>query len=267
MTRTDDKLYKFHVSNIHSIEIALNHSALAARKAIAEQNNPAIKSFVSLNAFLLGAWAENRLRKLLFENNGFRAVERTKILSQQSQIDQWLKLIEISFRKHYNVPHALLNDTNLPFMASAQYIVLSDILDKDLRSVIEVRNKLAHGQWVYPLNSDGTNLEQEKYQLLNSENLPSLQYKKLLLTSLSDIIHDLVVSLPTFERDFNKNYKNITNTRNNLKNRSYEKYEQQLIEKRRRGIEKRANGSNKTSNTEAKKKVSFLDRISFWRRL
>jgi hypothetical protein len=241
MAITDEKLYKYHVSNIHSVEIALKHSALAARRAIAEQNEPAIKSFVSLNALLLGAWAENRLRKLVFENGGLNLSERTKVLSQQSQIEQWLKLIEVSFRKHYHVPRAELSDTSLTFTANAQYKVLVSILDKDLRSVIEVRNKLAHGQWVYPLNNEGTDLEQSKFQLLKQENIPSLQYKKALLKCLSDIIHDLVVSLPTFERDFNNNYKKIINIRNNLTNRSYAKYAQQLISKRVNGITLRAN--------------------------
>lgn len=236
MAITDEKLYRFHVTNIHSIEIALNHSAISARKAIAEKNNPAIKSFVSLNAFLLGAWAENRLRKLLYENNGLSVAERETVLSQASQIDQWSKLIEVAFRKHYQIPHASLNNSNLPFTASAQYKELNDIVEKDLKSVIEIRNKLAHGQWVYPLNNEGTDKEDNKYQLLKNENLPSLQYKKSLLTSLSDIIHDLVVSLVTFERDFDKNFKKISNTRNNLKNRSYEKYATKLVNKRLKGI-------------------------------
>jgi len=261
MAITNEKLYRYHVTNIRSVEIALNQSALAARKAIAKKNNPAIKSFVSLNAVLLGAWSENRLKKLLFENNGFSDAERTIILSQQSQIDQWLKLTEVSFRKHYNVTNAPLNSSNLPFTANAQYAELTSILDADLRSIIELRNKLAHGQWIYPLNSDGTDLERGKYQLLNAENLLSLQFKKSMLNSLSDIIHDLVVSLPTFERDFNKNYKKITNTRNNLKNRSYQKYEQQLVEKRKRGVAKRVKVHNKSINVDTKKRRSFLSRL------
>jgi len=236
MTITDNKLYRFHVKNIHSIEIALSHSAIAARSAIAEQNKPAIKSFVSLNALLLGAWAENRLRKLLYESNGLSVVERESVTSQATQLDQWKKLIEVAFRKHYKIPHALLSDESLPFTASARYTVLNKILCSDLKSVIEIRNKLAHGQWIYPLNNEGTGIEDGKYQLLKNENLPSLQYKKSLLTSLSDIVHDLVVSLPTFERDFDGNYKNITNTRSNLKNRSYEKYVSQLVIKRKKGI-------------------------------
>ena len=167
MAIDNKKLYKFHVKNICSIEIALNNSALAARSAIAEQNEPAIKSFVSLNSFLLGAWAENRLRKLLFEDSGLSDSERCTVISQSSQLEKWEKLIEVSFRKHYNVPTAELNESTLPFTATARYKVLKEILDQDLRSIIEIRNKLAHGQWVYPLNSDETDIEQGKYQALN----------------------------------------------------------------------------------------------------
>jgi hypothetical protein len=236
---SDEKLYSFHVANIRSVEIALDNAALSARKAISEENTSATESFVRLYALLLGAWAENRLRKLLFENAGFSPHERTQVVVLATQLEQWLKVVEIAFRKHYQVPHAELSDATLPFSAFARYKSLMELLENDLKPIIEVRNRLAHGQWVYPLNGEGTDIEQKKYQLLNDENLPSLQYKKSLISSLSDIIHDLVVSLPTFERDFDKNYRRITNTRNNLKARSYEGYARLLIRKRRQGVEKR----------------------------
>lgn len=239
MPKSNDQLYKYHVKNNRSVEIALKNTSTAARKAISEENHPATKSFVSLYALLLGAWAENRLKKLLYENHGLSEQDRNKIIAQPSQIEEWKKLIEVAFRKHYHIPTADLNENNLPFMATAQYNALSEILEKDLKNVIEIRNKLAHGQWIYPLNNNENDVEPEKYNTLNQENIAALQYKKSLITSLSDIIHDLVVSLPTFERDFNKNYKLISNTRKNLKNRSYEKYATSLVEKRKRGIETR----------------------------
>ncbi|WP_194269986.1 hypothetical protein [Candidatus Methylospira mobilis] len=244
MATSNHKLYRFHVKNIHSIEIALNNSALAARKAIAEQNKPAIESFVSLNSFLLGAWTENRLRKLLHEEPGLSDAERALVKAESSQLEKWKKLIEVAFRKHYTIPHAELNESNLPFTAAARYKVLNEILGNDLRSVIELRNKLAHGQWFYPLNSEETGVEADKFNLLRKENLPSLQYKKSLITSLTDIIHDLVVSPATFERDFDKNYKRISNTRNNLNTRNYENYCDKLVEKRIKGVELRKSSTS-----------------------
>lgn len=233
------KIYKYHVTNLRSIETALKNTALSARKAISEENEIATRSFTSLYSFLVGAWAENRLKKVLFENNGMANSERDTVLSCTSQIDQWIKAVEVAFRKHYEIPRAIINNSNLPYTAFARYSALNEILNDDLRAIIEIRNKLAHGQWVYPFNSDQTGIEQEKFNYLQKENLPSIQYKFRLISSLSAIIHDLIVSLPTFERDFDKNFKMITNTRLNLENRSYETYKKSLIKKHKRGIEKR----------------------------
>lgn len=260
MPASNQKLYQYHVKNNHSVEIALKNASLAARKAIAEENVPGTKSFVSLYAFLLGAWAENRLKKLLYESPGLTANERNLVSVKSSQFEKWEKLIEVVFRKHYQVPAAALDDSSLPFTAAARYKALNEILNQDLKSVIEIRNRLAHGQWVYPLNSDENDIEQGKYQALNQENIAALQYKKSMITSLADIAHDLVVSLPTFERDFDKHFKQTSNTRKNLKNRSYQKYAENLIEKRKRGIQKRK-AHNQSISTDTEKPRSFFARL------
>lgn len=237
--KPDHKLYRFHVYNLRSIEVAIKNTALSARKAIAEQNSHAIESFVRLFSFLIGAWAETRLLKLLFEKNGIEVEDRNTILSQPTQLERWQKSVEIAFRKKYGVPAATLSETTLPHTAYSRYTSLVDILNTDLRPIIEIRNKLAHGQWVYPLNSEGNDVEEEKYNNIRQENLLALQFKQKLITNLACIIHDLIVSLPTFERDFDSHYKQITATKINLQKRSYEKYSEGLIAKRQRGIEER----------------------------
>jgi hypothetical protein len=235
----DAKLYRYHVANLRSLEIAIKNTALSARKAISKENDSAKDSFVRLYAFLIGAWAENRLKKLLFEQNGFSRDERNRVLSQLSQIDKWKKTVEVSFRKYYGIPRKKISENTLPFTAYIRFTTLNEIIDKDLRPIIEVRNRLAHGQWIYPLSDDGKGVEQHKYRLINNENLLSLQFKFKLVSNLCSIINDLVVSLPTFDRDFDMHYQHITNTRNNLRNRKYEKYVQRLVENRKQGIQRR----------------------------
>ena len=105
-----------------------------------------------------------------------------------------------------------------------------------MRPIISVRNRLAHGQWIYPLNSDASDVEQEKYTLINKENLLSLQFKYSIVKTLAEIIHDLVVSPPTFDRDFDQRFGLMANTINNLKTRIYNKYKDSLIAKHKRGI-------------------------------
>ena len=113
------------------------------------------------------------------------------------------------------------------------------MLVSDLSSIIELRNKLAHGQWVYPLNHDGDDVAQEQMDALRVENLLFLQFKKKLLESLSAIIHDLVVSKPTFERDFDNHFRMIVETRRNLQNRDYETWAEGMRQKHQRGKAKR----------------------------
>jgi len=235
------KLYKYYVKNLKSLEIAIKSTALSARKSISEQNKNSIQSFVRLYAFLLGAWAETRLGKLLLERTGFTEDERRDVLKEHTQLDQWNKAVEMAFRKHFQVPRAELEPPNISHTANHRYLSLKETIKVHLSPVILVRNKLAHGQWIYPLNIDASNMEHEKYILINKENLLSLQFKYSIVKTLADIIHDLVVSPPTFDRDFDQRYNLLVSTINNLNNRSYDKYRESLIENRSRGIIKRKN--------------------------
>ena len=147
----------------------------------------------------------------------------------------WLFTIELAFRKRYNIPRAQLSESSLNHSIHSRYTSIVEMVDLDLRSIVEVRNKLAHGQWRYPLNSDNNDVSQEHMDSLRKENILSLQYKKQLINHLSNIIHDLVVSKPTFERDFDRHYMFIVNTRMNLKSRDYNDYKEKLIEKYEKG--------------------------------
>lgn len=229
-------LYKYYVTNLRSLEIAVKSTAFSTRRAISENNINSIQSFVRLYAFLVGAWAETRLGKLLLEQSGFSSMDRKTILEESTQLDQWFKTVELAFRKHFRVPHAKLEPPNISHTFSHRYSTLIQTIDVQLRPIISVRNRLAHGQWIYPLNSDASDVEQEKYTLINKENLLSLQFKYSIVKTLAEIIHDLVVSPPTFDRDFDQRFGLMANTINNLKTRSYDKYKDSLIAKHKRGI-------------------------------
>jgi hypothetical protein len=59
-----------------------------------------------------------------------------------------------------------------------------------------VRNRLAHGQWMYLLNNDNTDVSPTYMASVKRENLLSLQFKKSLMGYVSNAIHDLVVRPP-----------------------------------------------------------------------
>jgi len=229
------KLYKFHVDNLREIDRAMQRVARSLRAAISQNDAITMSSYMRLYALLLGAWAECRLRKLMYEPHGFDESDRNTISGESTQLKQWQKSVELAFRRQYNIPKAALSVDTLPHSAHARYVTLSNMLQNDLGSIIELRNKLAHGQWVYPLNSDGNDIAQNQMDALRVENLLFLQFRKGLLESLSTAIHDLIVSKPTFERDFDDHLRVITELQRNLKKRDYATWAAGLRQKYLRG--------------------------------
>jgi len=233
MPRNPSKIYKYHVANLKELELAISHTSRLARSSIASRDpNQSLRSLLRLYAFLIGAWAETRLIKLLHEEYGFNEPERNLIMSKSTQLEQWQETVDLGFRKHHQVPKAPLNEYNIGITHAARRTALHDVLDKDLKITIEIRNRLAHGQWRYPFNNEGTEVEQLKYRQLNQENLQSLQFKFSLIRHLADTVHDLVVSQATFERDFESHFKKLLQVKTNLKTKDYMKYKLCLIKSR-----------------------------------
>ncbi len=245
MSRNPSKLYGYHVANLRELELALSHTARLAKLTIASRDpQQSLRSLLRLYAFLIGAWAECRLRKLLHEEFGFSEAERAIVLSEKTQLEQWQLTVDMAFRKHHQITKAPLDERVLGVAHAARRAALHDVLNNELRIIIEIRNKLAHGQWVYPLNSDGTEVESDKYKLINKENLQSLQFKWALICHLADAVHDLVVSPDTFERDFEDHFRKLLQVRTNLVTRDYSSYETKLVESRRRARSARASQPN-----------------------
>jgi hypothetical protein len=230
MPFSTEKLYEFHVANVRAIESALEQVARACRRAIGRQDNTQANAFTRTYALLLGAWAECRLRKVLYEPGAFSEDERVGIRSKDTQFDRWTQVTDLAFRKRQGIESnsTFLAPPLIPYSAFAKFNALNGLLQKDLRPVIELRNKLAHGQWEYPLTSDEFGISQDQMNALRKENLLSLQLKKRLITRLADAIHDLAVSGPTFDRDFDNHYRSIEQVRIILATRPYEGYVSQL---------------------------------------
>ena len=241
--RAPSKMYMHHVENLRELERAIVQTARLAKAEIAGRDpQQSLRTLLRLYSFLLGAWAECRLRKLLHEQYGFNETERAHILAADSQLAQWERTVDSAFRKHHGVPRAELNSRVLGVSHAARRDALHSVLSGELRIIIEIRNKLAHGQWVYPFNNAGTAVETDKYALINKEDLQSLQFKYSLLGHLADAVHDLVVSPATFERDFDAHFKQLEQVRVNLSVKSYARYEALLVSSRQKRRASRAEG-------------------------
>ena len=238
LVKSSKKLYEFHVANLRSVRAGLDHVFRSARSAIACGDQSVVRTHIRILLFLLGAWSEARLLKLLYEPNGFSSVEKNRILSAATALARWLSAVEIAFRRHYNIPKAALRPPQLPTTAHFRLTTLKETMKNDLRAIITMRNKLAHGQWKYPLNEGMNDVAQLEMDALRTENILSLTQKATLLDILCKVVHDLAISRSTFERDWDVHFSNFEQTRTNIARKSYDKWEAQIHTRYKRGYEK-----------------------------
>ncbi len=229
-----EKLYQFHAENLRAVGAGLDDILVLARSAIARRRKASAATHLRLYAFLLGAWAECRLLKLLYEPNAFDDAARRSVLSKKALL-RWHAVLEVAYRRHYGIPRARLKPPALPVTAAERLQKLRSILDDDLSSIITLRNKLAHGQWAYPLNDALNDVAEAQMRMLRQENILTLKFKAAMIESLCACIHDIVVSKPTFERDFDAHFRHIEQRRTDVQRRDYSTWERQLTDKYVRG--------------------------------
>lgn len=236
---TSINMYNYHVENLRGLDKAIKDIQYVTKQSIRNGNSQKnLDSFKRIYTFLIAAWAETRLDKLLCETHTFSDSAISIIKKQDSQLKKWLTAVELSFKQHHNITNKKLTKENIGQTHFDRFKALEGVLKNELKAIIEVRNKLAHGQWLYPLNRKSDALSTNIYQALNNENHLSLMFKFKIIKNLSDIVHDLIVSLPTFERDFSRTYRKIEDAQRNLLNRKYEDYVQKLVNNAENGKRK-----------------------------
>ena len=232
--RTIDDLYRFHCENLRQVSLGMGRVERSTRRAIAQRDEPTVHALIRLYALLLGSWSECRLKKLLYEKGGFSDDERTTIRSIADQHGRWTRTVEIAFRKRFNVPNAAIIPPAIPFTAAARYAECQKLLHDDLRPVIELRNKFAHGQWAYLLNNDEEDVSTAQMASFKMENFMTLQFKRDLINHLASVINDLVISI-AFDRDFDAHYKFIADATVRLQTHDYSSYAARLQARHARG--------------------------------
>jgi hypothetical protein len=229
-----ETLFRYHAANLRSVGSALDQIDRVGKDALRRDDPSATVTFTRLYSLLLAATAECELLKITHEKAVSRA-DRARIMAQGSQTSRWLEAIDVGHRRQFNVPPPTDLGPALLVTQRARRETLRDAIENDLRPVIELRNVLAHGQWHYAFTSDADRLNQESMRALRVENLSSLHHKRRIVRALGHCVHDLLVSAPTFERDFDSHFKEVERQRTKLSQDDFDGY----VEFLRRRHEKR----------------------------
>ena len=224
--------YHEHCENLRLIEGAISSVQRTLREYISKNDDKNSEIYTKILAYLINCWAEVRIMKLVYEKNAFTGSEMTKIIGQRSLNDKWKKSLEIAYPKSFQKPSGTqINDP--------RYSMLLDIIDNQLLPSAQIRNRLAHGQWKFAFTNNLQNINNILTNKIRDDNILKIQLRYKIFKNLSQLIHDLVVSTPTFDRDFNDNFRKIEEKKHQMSNRKYEVYVNTLVTKRIKGQNKK----------------------------
>lgn len=201
------------------------------------------------------SWAEESLKRLLYENDLFNDNQRNYILNKSAD-QKWLESLKIIFCIAYDlVP--IGNDIcsgvnirnerrNLGAELVNQYFELRRIVTEHLTPNFQLRNKMQHGEWEYAFTSPiSKDFSQNLTDRINNENLIVTTSRFVLVNSFYNLIVDLgrfksdsfaIDSITTPFEYFYKSYiKKIKFEVNKITNSDIENFIFEIIEKEKRG--------------------------------
>jgi hypothetical protein len=225
-----DHPFRRHSENLRAIKAGLVQAERAHKDAIRRADSPAIGFTARIHQFMIGLLAEAQLRAIVSDPDGFNSKEQRILAQERSQLDRWLRSVEFAVRRHYSVPlHLEIDDTNTTTGVSGQYEAITDLLKNDLAPVIEDRNKVAHAQWKWLLNS-----KESDFKGLADPSFNYLAAKRRgdLIVQIASLVHALAVSEPTFQRDYREIYGKIIAIKADINGRDYPDFVKELRARR-----------------------------------
>lgn len=216
--------------NLREISKALRQAERRHKEAIGRGDEPAIDFCRRIHLLMVGLLAEAVLRKIITDPAGFNEKERG-LLVRESQADRWLRTVEFAFRHHYLIPlHLEIAEAGIDPREVERYGQILEVLEGDLAPIITDRNKLAHAQWTWLLNYKETAVSGPAPATLNYR---AIEHRGKAIGAIGAMVGDLVISEPTFKRDFEIHFGEVIRQRSLFAGPDYQQLVDQLRSRRR----------------------------------
>ncbi len=218
------------------------------------------KSFSRILSGIQVSWAEESIKRLLYERNLLTDSQRDYLLERPALDQRWYKSLKIIFCVAYDlVPiddkiceHVNLKRerNNLGDEIIDQYLTLKKIITNHLVPNFSIRNKVQHGEWEFAFKpSHSKEFSQTLTTKINKENIITTTSRYTLVNALYQMMVDLgrfksdsfaLDSITTPFEYFYKDYmRKITFEIDKILNCDLDKFINDIVQKEIRGIEHR----------------------------
>jgi hypothetical protein len=216
-----NQYFDYHNSNIRLLKIGFEHIRNQIKDLYHKQDKngnyifnlsdsdinkiEAKKIEKSLSRILSGiqvSWAEESIKRLLYETNLFTDVQRNFIITKGALDQKWYQSLKIVFCIAYDlVPigdetcdsvNIKRERGNLGNELVNQYFELRELITNHFVPNFSIRNKVQHGEWEYAFKpKHSAEYSQEITDSLNSENIVTTTSRFTLVNAFYQMVVDL----------------------------------------------------------------------------
>ena len=164
-------------------------------RSVKLNDHSSFEALKKLYALLYSSFVEVSFLKVVHTPYGFTENEISQILEQRNLEQKWARCLELAFRRIDNM-------TNKGEVQNKKQI-LQRLIQTYIIESSQLRNKIAHGQWVVALNTENTAVNNDTTNRINGLDFVKVDVLFSLYAKISQVIEDLIESPhKTHFRDF-----------------------------------------------------------------
>lgn len=189
------EIYKACVENLREIKRQRTNLKRLFNNSIKTKNHQSFDLLTKLYSLLYSSFAEVCFTKTIHTPYGLSEDEIQQIQSKRNLDQKWIKCLELAFSRIDNMANkGEIQNKNL---------ILTRHLTTYIIGPSQIRNKIAHGQWVTALNNDNTAINNETTERISQLDFVKVDILFEVYEKIGQAIEDLIESPhKTHFRDF-----------------------------------------------------------------
>ncbi|MRT92396.1 hypothetical protein [Ancylomarina sp. 16SWW S1-10-2] len=211
VTTAEQSFHSKFSKNVSQLESARRLVNSQINNALRKNDDHAVKLYTNIYLMVYSSWSEAYLVKLIHTPSGFTEIEKKAILRDRDVLNKWKKCVSTAFSKFRD------NGSEIPNKKQR----INSLLDEYLKIQANIRNKIAHGQWVYPLYSK--NLKHDPDALLYMSMIDVIQIDTWfeILKEIVEIVRGLIDSKPgnNHKAHYNEYFTRLSNIQEIIESR------------------------------------------------
>ncbi|MGG1556250.1 hypothetical protein [Paenibacillus ferrarius] len=173
--------------------------------------------------------------KLANEHHAFNQDETNQIIGARTLESKWITALNIGYCKAFGLLDIRDRATQMSRDDNEKYERMLSLIQTQLNVAILIRNKITHGQWRHPLNSQNTALNPNTKIIMEQENYLLIRSRANIFEAMTELIHYLCVSEATYKRDYDKYILQIDRYMYTYDKQGYESFKRKMVDKYKRG--------------------------------